>query len=1025
MFNSKPYNDPNIKEHQLNDSVINTVGNFFMVGFEGTEVTEEVTLLITKYRISSIILSGRNFINASQAKTLISSLQQLARESNYEYPINFVIDEEGGMLNALFDKNYITQFPGAMALSATGSYELIYQIYRAIAKELKSIGFSMCLGPVLDILKNTSNTLMQQIIGVRSAGYDLESVILFAKAATRAFKDERLINCGKHFPGYGSATVNSNFELPMIFESSEQLFDYNLVPYKQLINENLLDSILVGGCAVPGVNNHDLHACLSPTIVTNILREKLAFRGIVISECLLLEALDRNFGVVQGCISAFSVGCDLIMLCSNFEIQQQAIMALASVIEDQIIDFNILNNSIGRIKNLRKSLLSWQEFFNLSFLSQDILNQHKLLSKKAYSTSLTVIRDSGLPITKYLTPNVENENTILLLTPLISPLYEIVDIHGNKSHINNIRSEDTSNLQLNYGEDVFIELGRMISNYKSGYKVLHTSYNSNGLTSFHEELILRSKVILFFCAETTNNLYQVGVSKHVSMLCNSNSNKLKRNNTANTNSAHSTNRHLIIVSVSSPTDFLYDINLGGSPTGYLCTYDYTINALSNLPKLLFGDFNATGIIPGLKTYLKTNKNSIANLNRQTTHSWLVEVFDYKRDWENLVNFLKNNNQLDFSLKDSFLISLKRLFIDIENHKSFVVRNTSSKSILGISVTWVYNSFNLDQTLAIPVGNFMFLLVDKNKRNISIGSYLYSKTMKYLCEESKCSKIYLCGDFPKLTIKNDFLFNISDENMLTLRFFKRLGWNFNGNNNSATFIRPNKKMKLNPKDKLTIIPTQQHIKYLMVLDDILNWKVAENLVRQLQVVGIMFDICKDPTNIFTLYKNKAVFNTTDGNSKEYDGLNQIASYEIYLELFKEYGLLNNNNDSNNKETNSLTNLDIITALEPTKKSVVGSLIVLNENSKFLKFYPFLSTINSSTKKFVCITGHFIDPLYTTLSEVFKLGLICTALMYVKNKYPEYSNCYIMDIDEKQVRSLQDDGFKVVEKYYNYYSVIFDK
>ncbi|KAG0669978.1 hypothetical protein C6P40_003122, partial [Pichia californica] len=131
---------PIISDHDF--YIRKTVGKFFMVGFEGTYVTKEISLLITKYHVSSIILSGRNFINASQAKALIHELQSIAIKSNYEYPINFVIDEEGGMLNSLFDNEYITQFPGAMSLGATGSTELIYKVYRAMAKELKSIGFS-------------------------------------------------------------------------------------------------------------------------------------------------------------------------------------------------------------------------------------------------------------------------------------------------------------------------------------------------------------------------------------------------------------------------------------------------------------------------------------------------------------------------------------------------------------------------------------------------------------------------------------------------------------------------------------------------------------------------------------------------------------------------------------------------------------------------------------------------------------------------------------------------------------------
>lgn len=1108
--NKREKKDPSerINDYENSDNETNTdrdtyfrtlVGNFFIVGFEGTTVTKEISILISKYHVSSIILSGKNFINASQAKSLIQDLQTIAKKSGYKYPLIFVIDEEGGMLNSLFDGDYVTQFPGAMSMGAAGITDLAYKVYRAMAKELKSIGFSMYLGPVLDILKNTSNTFIQQMIGVRAYGYDLKSTLKLGEVAAKAFKDEGVLNCGKHFPGYGSATINSNFELPMIFESADQLFEFNLVPYIELIKENLLDSVLVGGCAVPGVNNNDLHACLSPTIVTNILREKLQFNGVVISECLLLEALDRNFGVVQGCISAFSVGCDLIMLCSNFDIQKQAIMALKSVIEDQLISPTIVNKSLERIQNLQQKLPSWEEVLTTQFLTPDILAYHKLLSKKAYEKSITLIRDAGMPISKYLRAGVENENTVLMLTPLISPLYETVDSNGVKTHINSIVSHDYGNLNLNYGEDVFIKLGELLSSYKPGYKVLHTSYNSNGLTSFHEELILRSKVILFFCAETTNNLYQVGVSKHVSMLCNSMANK------KNSLGRSLGGKKMIIISVASPTDFLYDINLGGSPTGYICTYDYTINALCNLPKILFGDFKATGKIPGLSTHVLQNGIVQNSDNKHRKHSWLVETFSYKRDWENLINLLKNNNYLDYSVKDTSLTSLKRLLFDTENHRSFVVRNTSSNTILGISSAWVYSSSDLQvDGKKLNVANLMFLLVDKNKRNISIGNHLYSKTIKYLFEERACGKIYLGRNFPKFTIVNDLLLNFTEENNKALNFFKSLGCDFSGETaipevKGRSSIKPTNpftigvenssrisvntllagSMKMNKGDvngqadyqaqeyplelkndspssggtfgggRVEFLPSNElsklhdeftyrllnrtlkrQIRYLMRLDDISSWQVAENLVRQLQVVGIMFDICKNPGDILSSQKGKhSSSNSYSSESDLYnnDDVSQLTefannSYEVYLELYKDF--CSQNDDTQYFDGSG--NLDIIVALEPTKRYVVGSLVVFNGKSKFSKFYPCLESLGSekltNQNEYACITGHFIDPLYTTLSEVFKLGLICTALMYVKGQYRNCSECFITDIDEKQIRSLHDNGFKTVEKYYNYYSVI---
>ncbi|KAH3898652.1 uncharacterized protein SCODWIG_03073 [Saccharomycodes ludwigii] len=958
--------------------IIDTVGKLFLTGFDGTEVTNEAKLLITKYRVSSMILSGKNFINASQTKKLLKDLQTLAFNSGYKYPLIFCIDEEGGMLNSLFDKKYLTQFPGAMALASTGSEEVVYQVYKKLAIELKSIGFSMYLGPVLDVLKNI-NPLQQQMIGVRSFGYDPAVVTKFGKAAAKAFKDTGMFNCGKHFPGYGSATVNSNVELPMVLENTEQLLNFNLVPYKNLIDEDLLDSVLVGGCAVPRINGNAIHACLSPTIVNNLVRETLNFEGVIVSECLLMEALDRTFGVVQGCISAFSVGCNLVMLCSNFKIQEEAMNALKSVIADNILEKKVVEDSVAKIENLQKKLPSWSEVLNLKDLSSKTLKEDRLLSKLAYEKSIAIVRDNGIPITNFLKPGLETENTILLLTPLITPLYETIDENGNRSHINS----NGMHKDLRYGEDVFVELGRQLAAYKEGYKVLHQSYNSNGLTTFHEELILKSKVVLFVSAETTRNLYQVGVAKHVFILCNQ---TRARNKAA----------QMIIISVSSPLDFLYDINFGTTPTGYICLYDYTKNALSNLPHVLFGDLKPTGKIPGISMSngklgtldMQRNKDT----DKKGKNSWLVETFNFSRDWDKLITLLKNNNIVDYSASD---ISLKNWenFFKTENQAltCFVIRNTSSNSILGISVTWISTDF---EDIKSCIGNILLLLVDKNKRGISIGSHLYTRTMKYFFDECSCFKVYLCGEFPKLYIKNDLLLEATEENRSSLNFFGSFSWDFDlfkkrGNENNSVIRRD----------------IYRDMRYLLKLDDVSSWKVSENLVRQLQVVGIMFDICKNPEEIIRCYKNKHVLKSAP----------VAENYELYLEIYQ--SLLSDDN-----EYLADGNLNIIVALEPNKRSVVGSLIVFNNNSKFAKFYPFLDSGDADVG-YSCIAGHFIDPLYYTLSEVFKLGLICTALMYIKSRTQgtEYP-CYIVDIEGKQLNSLHDNGFQTLSKYHNFYSEV---
>lgn len=985
------------------DYLVDNVGKLFLVGFDGTTITTEVVSLVTEFKVSSMILSGRNFVNVRQTKRLIQDIQLLAQTSGYEYPIIFAIDEEGGSLNSLFDKDYITQFPGAMALAATGSEELVYQVYKKMALELQSIGFSLYLGPVLDVLKD--NGTPDDIIGVRAFGYTVNCVSKFARAAAKAFKDVGMFNCAKHFPGYGCASVNSNFDLPMVLDTPDQLMESSLVPYKRLILDGLLDSVLVGGCAVPRVNGNDIHACMSPTVVTHMLREQLNFDGVVLSECMLLEALDKTFGVIQGCISTLSVSCDLIMLCHNYKIQEEAINAVKTVILDDLVDKKIIKSSLKRVKELQKRLPSWITVLNRADLAPKQLEENRLLSKLAYEKSITIVRDIGLPITNVVKPNVDTENTILLLTPLLSPLYETVDELGRKSHINSPEKAYSQDLQ--YGEDVFIELGKLLANYQPGYKFIHTSYNSNGLSSFHEDLILKSKIVLFVSAKTTKNMYQIGASKHVSMLCKQ---QPAPSEFSTKNSYCTSSRQMIIISVASPIDFLYDINL---PCGYICTYDYTINALSIIPRILFGDLLCTGKIPGINIPNKKNIDTNRRFNygpiadkSNGGHSWLVETFDFQRDWNNLVTLFKNNGIINFSSNSLSLKHYENLFKDYKNQRSFVIRNTSSNVILGASVTWVYKLSKEEKSMA----KILLLLVDRNKRNIGIGKHLYSKTRKFLIDECKCSYIFLGSDFPQILI-NSLLVNPNEDNKNALNFFKYYQWDFNlfHRQSILNFHSPMR------------IAKDRNIRYLMQLEDVSSWKVSENLVRQLQVVGIVFDIPRNPQDVLSLFLKKgddsAVLDDDQGKCVD------LTNYEIYSELNKDF------QSKTKKFFDNSGNLDIIISLEPTRKQIVGSLILFTNKSKFVDFYPYLSAEekvytnwNKSSQGFACITGLFIDPLYSTLSEVFKLGLICTALMYIKRNHSYCSSCFITDIGDKEVKSLQDNGFQIKHQYHNFYSEI---
>lgn len=954
------------------------LGQLLMAGFEGTKVTDNIRTLIETYHISTIILSSKNFENLQQTKNLIRELQLIARASGYEHPIMFAIDQEGGMVSSLFDENYITQFPGLMGLALTASPELVYDVCKAMGTELRSIGFSINLGPVLDVVTQFSH----QLIGVRSFGSTVEEVIKYGSLLLRGFKDAGIFNFGKHFPGLNNAEISSVLELPMLTETLEQVESSNVLTFKALIDMGLLDGLEASGALVPNISPDEFHACLSTVLIDDLLRQKLNFDGVVVSECLEMEALFFNIGFKQGVIMAIFARCDLILVCHDFTLQQELINALLQAIEDGVLDEEMIDESLRRIRTLQKKLPTWEQTFNIPDISETVRAQHQDLSQLAYKKSITLVRDyhGCLPIKKFFKDEdllLEN-NSLLLLTPIITPLY-------SKS---NTKYSKTRNFP---GEEVFQEFGKTLSSFKTddtNFKVFHTSYTANGLTNLHEELIQKCKAVILITSETSRNLHQIGIAKHISILCGGSNHKAP------------TKKPLIIVAISSPYDFYYNKNIGST---YICTYDYTDNALENLAKVLMGEYKPIGSIPGETHKRKQDDNDYLNKKRKRDNPqrrWLVDDFNLQRDWKGLVLLCANGlftqkehgvdsdeeaNKETFELieKQAGEKNFNRFFSKFFHllhegtgtQKHFVVRNSSMNTLYGFIATWYSER--------LKTGSIIYLVVDATKRGQAIGESLHSKATKYLIKERGAEKITLGSPFPLIVFPTRNFFSIlqdiedGEEDIDSSKLTNNSLFSFLAEKQIWTFDKFRKSKEI-----------LSQVNYILKLDDLQNWSVSKKLVRQLQVVGIMFDICQNLDEVLQLVQT-------------YHSSNP-ALYDLYAETAR----------------SDPAQVKVLVLLEPTNKSVVGSIIVFTNESSISRFYPFIDSFSS---KIGGLSGLMIDPSYENLTDVFKLGLVCTSLSYLKRLDENLNGCILIGISKahNNINNFRDNGFTIYRQYYDYY------
>ncbi|CAK7895453.1 hypothetical protein CAAN1_10S00540 [[Candida] anglica] len=1040
------------------------VGQLLCAGFQGTSVTPQAYNLIVQQHVSTLILSKKNFSSVKQITKLIRDLQYIAMtQGNYEYPLIFAVDEEGGMMNSLFDPEYLTQFPGAMAMAATGDLDLVFQVSRALAKELKLIGFSMLLGPVLDVVTKLSH----QLVGVRSFGTTPEDVVKFGRVCCKGLQQGGIFTMGKHFPGIGNASVDSLLELPMMADSLDQMRLQNTVPFRELIKEGLLDGVSAAGCAVPSISPDEVHACLSPILITELLRKELNFNGVVVSECLEMDALFHSIGLGQGVILALYAGCDLVMVCHNMTLQKEAIESMDKALANGNLDLELVNGCLGRINKLQKRLPTWAEMFPEGEKSarddlilfkdkyHDVWEHHQQLSALAYKKSVTLVRDykDSFPITKFLSldDTKPDMNNVLILSPLLNPLYK----HGEE--------DGPQKDGLYTGEDVFQKFGELLANHPfnsspamkgKSYNVLHTTYTANGLTALHESLIENSQVVIVLTSEASRNMYQIGIVKYVSILCGANPYSFS-NKGGNRNSSQLT-KPLIIVATSSPYDFFYNKSIGSA---YLCCYDYTDNVLEQLSGVLMGDIQAEGCIPGEKKFVgrpKKRKLSGGNLipssgltnssssskkvykrNPTPSRRWLVDELDLQRDWYALTKLWMSSTtepttSKEISYQDPYFYKMLYLLLRTtsNNQKHFVVRNASLNIIYGVVITWIVEEQKVsnssiknetkDNVSAEKVGSVLYLLVDKSKRLQSIGKNLHARAMRYLIEEKKCTKLTLGGSFPLISLSNTSQL-ILERNSKVISFLNNVGWDL-------------------PEKGL-------HKKHIMVLDNLSTWSVPKKIFRELTIVGVRFDICSNPDKLMKLIEgsdtNKSGPDASGNSTKEESSRDEENNASgtsnqpqssgsnsdetnytkaLYMEAIK---YLNNNSSNGVK---------IIIALEPTNQNVIGSVILFNNICPLAKFFPFInqaaSVGNVSTEDpnpvIGGIIGPIIDPSYSNLTEIFKFGLVCSGITFLKSSnvegQPKMNKCVMIGIEEDKssnINGIKDIGFQEWKQYYDYY------
>ncbi len=249
------------------------IGQLLIIGFEATEVSAHLGSLLSRLQPSGVILFARNITSPDQTYQLLKNCRAWVST-----PMFTCVDMEGGRVDRL--KNIIAPAPSAAEVFASGDRRLFRKHGKLIGDSCRTVGFNTDFAPVVDLAYEVSRTVM----GSRAVSADPKQAILYAREFLAGLKSADVVGAAKHFPGLGEANLDTHHELPNVDKSWKKLWAEDMVPYRTMRRE--LPMVLVGHASYPAVTAKGTPASLSKKWITDILRKKIGYRGLVVSDDL-------------------------------------------------------------------------------------------------------------------------------------------------------------------------------------------------------------------------------------------------------------------------------------------------------------------------------------------------------------------------------------------------------------------------------------------------------------------------------------------------------------------------------------------------------------------------------------------------------------------------------------------------------------------------------------------------------------------------------------------------------------------
>lgn len=514
----------NFKIKDINEMTIDElIGQVIMIGLPSYNLDSDYKKFIEEYKIGNYILFARNYKDTKQMQTFMKDLYEHAQNVTGSFPL-VSIDQEGGMVVRLFKD---VTFPASpLTTSATSVENASYITGSIIAKDMLKFGINLNLAPCLEINDELSNPL----VNVRGYGASKEIVLQNATKFVRGLQENGVLSCIKHYPGAGSSKKDSHLELPIIDDAKENLINYNMYPFFNLLESSAL---MTSHCIYKSFDEYP--STLSKILLTDVLRKEVGFKGLIISDGMEMKAILDHYGLVDGTIMALNAGCDLLLLCHDYEYQKIALDTVKEAVLDGRISIELLKEKVERINKAKYKVIE--------HLKKNFNNNDYIINEEEHNIMQNIVDNS---FTKILgnVPTLKEKTLILSSTTKVASIVE--DEFDNYNL--------TKTLKNNFSEYDIIEFEKEES-FKN--KILNIIDN-------YENIIIYSY-------DACYNKTQLDTINEILKL----------------------DKEVYVISLKGPIDQKLFNNL----KNYSCLYEYTPNSIKTVVKQLNKEIDLNGKLP--------------------------------------------------------------------------------------------------------------------------------------------------------------------------------------------------------------------------------------------------------------------------------------------------------------------------------------------------------------------------------------------------------------------------------------------